>query len=231
MDSLQSFKTFVDVAYRVHPDYKSFSGGLITFGNGIIYAKSSKQKINVKSSTKGKVVGASDFLPFHIWYKHFMEEQGYNIGETMFYQDNSSTIKIKNDGWISCGKQSKHINIHYLFLKDCLAGNHIKVQYCPTTKMLTDFLTKPLQGSYSQKFCDLLMGRVHISTLLNEPVPDPPSKECVGGHSKGDIKPEECTPNPMDSPMDSKTVLAIGACRTYRNTIIGKASSKNQDPK
>ena len=63
-DALGAFKTYVDVAYGVHDDMKSHTGGVITFGTGAVTSKSSKQKINVKSSTEGEVVGMSDYIAF-----------------------------------------------------------------------------------------------------------------------------------------------------------------------
>ena len=54
-------------------------------------SKSSKQKLNTKSSTEAELVGASDYLPHAIWAKKFMEGQGYALKENRFYQDNQST--------------------------------------------------------------------------------------------------------------------------------------------
>ena len=50
-DTLTAFKTFIGVAYGVHMDMKSHTGGAMTFGRGVITSKSSKQRLNVKSST------------------------------------------------------------------------------------------------------------------------------------------------------------------------------------
>ena len=144
-DTLNTFQTFVDVSYATHDDMRSHTGGVITFGRGSVYAKLSKKQINVKSSTEGEIVGASEFLPYHIWYKNFMEAQGYEIQETTFHQDNKSSIQIENNGLISCGQKSHYINVRYCFLKDRLTGNNIKVIYCPTERMVADFMSKPVQ--------------------------------------------------------------------------------------
>jgi hypothetical protein len=45
--------------------------------------------------------------------------------------------------------------------------------------MLADFLTKPLQGALFQKFCDMILGYTHVSSL----VPAPLDQERVGSGS------------------------------------------------
>ena len=143
---MTAFKTFIDVAYGVHMDMKSHTGGAMTFGTGVISSKSLKQKLNVKSSTEGEVVGMSDYVAFPIWFRYLLEEQGYSVTENIVYQDNQSAMKIEKNGIQSCGKKSRHINSRYFFIKDRVEQNKIKIEYCQTEKMLADFFTKPLQG-------------------------------------------------------------------------------------
>jgi hypothetical protein len=59
-DDLGKMRTWVDASYAVHPDMRSHTGGVISFGNGGLICKSSKQKLNTKSSTEAELVGASD---------------------------------------------------------------------------------------------------------------------------------------------------------------------------
>ena len=62
-DSLAKSKPWVDAAYAVHDDMKSHTGGATSLGCGAIMCKSTKQKLNTKSSTEAEVVGSSDYLP------------------------------------------------------------------------------------------------------------------------------------------------------------------------
>jgi hypothetical protein len=57
-------------------------------GRGAVMCKSSKQKLNTKSSTDAELVGASDYLPNTIWAKMFLELQGHKIKNNQFLQDN-----------------------------------------------------------------------------------------------------------------------------------------------
>jgi hypothetical protein len=144
---------------------RSHTGGVISFGRGGLVCKSSKQKLNTKSSTEAEFVGASDYLPNTIWVKMFMEAQGYKLSENILEQDNESAIKLENNGRTSAGPKSRHINIRYFWLKDCLKSEDIEVRHCPTLQMLADFFTKPLQGNLFRRFRDIVLGHHHTDTL------------------------------------------------------------------
>ena len=75
---------------------------------------------------------------------------------TILYQDNESTINmISHKG--NAGR-SKHIQLRYNIIRECVAQAIIKVIYCPTTLMIADTLTKPLgQPLFS----------IHQTRLLN----------------------------------------------------------------
>jgi hypothetical protein len=91
------------------------TGGTITFGRGVLLSKSSKHKLNVKSSTEAEVVGASDYLPNIIWLRMFLEAQGHTPASNMLAQDNESAMKLEKNGRASAGQKSRHIDIR-LFL-------------------------------------------------------------------------------------------------------------------
>lgn len=48
-------------------------------GLGAIICKSTKQKLNTRSSTKAKTVGTSNYLPNTICVNMFLEAQGHKI--------------------------------------------------------------------------------------------------------------------------------------------------------
>ena len=179
VDDLTKMKSWVDVSYGVHPDCRSHTGGCLSFGMGVLATMCQKQKLNVKSSTEGEIVGVSDYLPNIIWVRMFMEEQGFIIEENILYQDNQSAMKIELNGQRSSGKKTKHMNNRYFWIKDRLKNEKIKVEYCPTSIMVADFFTKPLQGSLFRKMRDVVLGYKHIDTLLNTKE-DHSSQERVG---------------------------------------------------
>jgi hypothetical protein len=164
-DSLTQFRTWVDASYAIHPDCRSHTGGAISFGTGTIICKSTKQKLNTKSSTEAETVGTSDYLPNAIWVKMFMTAQGYHMDTTILEQDNESAIKLTTNGRASAGPKSRHIDIRYFWLKDRIGTGDITIRHCPTHQMLADFLTKPLQGSFFRRFKAVVLGYLHVSSL------------------------------------------------------------------
>ena len=163
--SLSQIFTWIDAAYAVTADMKSQTGGSMSMGLGILHGKSSKQKLNVKSSTEAELVGVSDYLPYNIWLLMFLREQGYVITDNTVYQDNQSTIRMLKNGRNSCTGNSRHVDIRYFFVKDRVEKGEVKVEYCSTLHMLADFFTKPLQGALYSKFRDVIMGYKPITSL------------------------------------------------------------------
>ena len=177
-DDISKPKTWVDASYAPHPDMKSHTGACTSFGRGVVLHRSSKQKLNTKSSTEAELIGMSDSVPYNLWTVYFLRSQGIKVSSNILFQDNQSAIKLEKNGRRSAGIKSRHINIRYFWIKDCVDREEIEVVYCPTNRMLADFFTKPLQGELFRLFRDVLMGVKHISVL--DELPIPARKERVG---------------------------------------------------
>ena len=87
-----------------------------------------------------------------------MEAQGYEIQENILYQDNKSTILLEENGRKSAGKRSRALNVRYFFITDQIQQGNLSVIYCPTDDMISDYMTKPLQGEKFRKFRRAIMG-------------------------------------------------------------------------
>jgi hypothetical protein len=149
-------KWYSDAAFAVHADFKSHTGAVLTLGKGAVNTMSSKQKLNTRSSTEAELVGADDTITQAMWTKQFLEEQGYTCNTTM-YQDNTSAMLLEKKGTESSSKRTRHINIRYYYIKDCIDKKHLTVEYCPTDDMIGDFPSKPLQGSKFRKHRKAIM--------------------------------------------------------------------------
>jgi hypothetical protein len=218
-DDMGKIRTWVDASYAVHPDMKSHTGGIISLGTGGIMCKSTKQKLNTKSSTEAELVGASDYLPNTIWVKLFLEAQGYTVTDNILEQDNESAIKLETNGRASAGPRSRHIDIRYYWVKDRLQSDSLTVRHCPTLEMLADFFTKPLQGTLFRKFRDVILGYAHVNTLrchviIEDPLPAP-FEERVGIGRVDDGKVTD---------VDDEGFITV---RTKRNKGKNKNGSKN----
>ncbi len=159
-ENIHLIKWFVDVAFAVHPDFKSHTGVAMKFGGGkgSVINLSRKRKLNTRSSTESEVVGVDDALILILWTRLFMEAQGYPIEQNILYQDNKSAILLEENGKKSSSKRTRAINIRYFFIGDQVTKKNVEVQYCPTDEMTGDYMSEGLQGEKFRRFRDEIMG-------------------------------------------------------------------------
>jgi len=153
-------KWYPDGAFAVHQDFKSHTGAILTLGKGAVNTISAKQKLNTRSSTEAELVGADDIVTQAVWTRNFLLEQGYESSTTV-YQDNTSAILLEKNGMESSSKRTRHINIRYYFIKDCIDKKYLNVEYCPTDDMIGDYPSKPLQGRKFKKHRKAIMNLDH----------------------------------------------------------------------
>jgi hypothetical protein len=116
-----------------------------------------KQKINTKSSTEAELVGVDDAMNFVEWIQLFVEQQVECLNDksilnkigcdVIIQQDDTSTIQLENNGQASSTKRTRHINTQYFYVTSMIDDGRMRVIYWPTKRMMSDYLTKPLQGS------------------------------------------------------------------------------------
>jgi hypothetical protein len=73
-------------------------------GKGAMQSIPRKQKMNVRSSTEGKLVAVDNAITMILWTKLFLEVQGYNVDKNIVYQDNKSPILLETNGKKTSGK-------------------------------------------------------------------------------------------------------------------------------
>jgi hypothetical protein len=167
-DGTGQLKWSVDASIAVHKDMRSHTGAVLTMGQGALMSMSIKQKINTKSSTEAELVGVDDAMNFVEWIQLFAEQQTKIINddsvlnkignEVVIQQDNTSTIQLVNNGKQSSTKRTQHINIRYFYVASKIKSGRKRVIYHPTKQMVSDYLTKPLQGSLFRTHRNSIMG-------------------------------------------------------------------------
>jgi hypothetical protein len=148
--------TYVDASYATHSDYRSHTGMCMMIGKGCILAKSSKQKINSKSSTEAEFIALSDSATDSVFARQFAKFQGIEPSPAVIFQDNESAINLAKKGFLSAHR-SKHISIKYFWITDRVKINHIVIKYISTNHMAADVLTKPLTGDKFKFMRNLLL--------------------------------------------------------------------------
>ena len=92
-----------------------------------------------------------------LWTHAFLEEQDHKVIKNIIYQDNKSVILLAENGRGAASKKTRHMEIRYFFLKDCIASGEVTIEHFPTKSMLADFFTKPLQCGLFKEFRDLIL--------------------------------------------------------------------------
>jgi hypothetical protein len=108
------------------------------------------------------LAGVDNMMPIVAWSRYFLMAQGYGVTQNLLLQDNWNSILLERIGKASSGKQTWHINIRYFFITDRVNMKEVQIKWCPTKKMVADFMTKPLQGSHFRRLHDLIMGMLSI---------------------------------------------------------------------
>ena len=156
-DSATVVKWWVDGSHAIHLNMHGHSGGCVSLGMGMLITGSSKQKLNMHSSTEMELIVVDDFMPQILWTNLFLEVQDYKTLDTILYQDNQSAILLEKNGTRSSSKWTKHLNCRYYFITNRISAGDLSIKYCPTGEMVGDFFMKPLQGKLFLKFRHLIM--------------------------------------------------------------------------
>ena len=157
-DDIGTVQWYLDAAFAVHPDMKSHTGSIMTWGRGSIISICTKQKTNSRSSTEAELISLDDILSKVLWTLRFLEAQGVKVAKNIIYRDNTSSMKLEEGGRESCGKRTRHFDIKYFYITDLIKRKEVTIQYRPTNEMIADFMTKPLTGAKFHTFRKVIMG-------------------------------------------------------------------------
>jgi len=150
----QEPKWWVDSSYAIHPDMRSHKGIYIyTQQRSHVHSLITQ----TKSSTEAELVAVDDAMGQVLWTRHFLASQGQNVPTTTIYQDNKSTILLSENGEYIKLKKDMSYQHSFFFVADRIKKGEVKVAYCPTTNMLSDFFTKLLQGSTFKKMRNVIL--------------------------------------------------------------------------
>jgi hypothetical protein len=148
---LESF-TDVDWAGCVE-DRKRTSGCCFSIGSGIISWFSRKQRSVTLSSAEAEYMAASLAACDALWLRKlllglFRQE----LEAIVIHCDNQSCIKLYENSVFH--DHSKHTDIRYHFIKDCVQRGALRLDYIHTDEQMADIFTKALSKQKFEKFRD-----------------------------------------------------------------------------
>ena len=155
---------YCDASYSCHKDLYGHTGLYVTFGgihnqnyNGFIMAKSSKQRLIVKSSFEAELLAFNSATDEALYLKNLISSIGIQHNWPVeIYNDNLPTITAIKSGKGSHSK-SKHINVKFFFIKQYIDSNDISIRHISSIENIADFFTKPLFSELFFKFRNLML--------------------------------------------------------------------------
>ncbi len=108
-DNLTCLQWWVDASHTVHNNCQGHTGAM-SLSKGAAISFSNKNRINSKSSTKSKLIGADQALSSIFHTRYFIKAQGYSIKQNILFQDNQSTMRLEVNGSFLSSKRTKQID-------------------------------------------------------------------------------------------------------------------------
>ena len=124
-------------------DRKSTSGYIFFIGLNPISLNCSKQKVVPLSSCEAEYISSTSAVCQGVWMSRFLHELMEEFIEIFdLCIDNKSAIEISRNP-VFHGR-TKHIEVRYHFIRNCVEEGKVKVKYIRTEEQLADLFTKPL---------------------------------------------------------------------------------------
>ena len=134
---------YADADGSMAEDRRAISGYAFLIDGGAMSWSSKKQEIVSLSMMESKYVAATHAAKEALWLRSLIGELFALFDEpTTLFSDNQSAIALMKDHqYHAC---TKHIDIHFHFIRWVVENGKIHLIYCPTTDMVADTLTKAL---------------------------------------------------------------------------------------
>ena len=146
--------TYSDYAGDLN-DRKSSSGYVFLLSSGAISWLSKKQPVVSLSTTEAEFIAAAACACQAVWLRRILETLGHTqSNSTTVYYDNNSAIKLAKNP-VMHGR-SKHIDVHFHFLRELTKDGTVQLVHCNTQEQVVDVMTKPLKLDAFVKLRNLL---------------------------------------------------------------------------
>ena len=148
---------FSDADWASHLHRHSISGFAFFVGTGVVSWSAKKQPIITLSSTESEYVALTHATKDILWIHKLLSELSFFYNHSL-----PTTLHCDNQGAIELSKNSrfhartKHIDVHFHFVRQAVDQNHIRLKYVPTDDMVADIFTKSLARVKFTMFRELL---------------------------------------------------------------------------
>ena len=118
---------------------------------GAISWSSKRQEIVSLSTTESEYVAVTHATKEALWLRSLITEVFSPVeGPIMLFSDNQSAIALAKDHQYHA--RTKHIDIHFHFIRWVIDNGKLHLIFCPTNNMVADSLTKALPSPKVKHF-------------------------------------------------------------------------------
>jgi len=142
---------------------KSTTGVLFFFGPCAVIWQSQKQKVVALSSCEAEYIAGTTAACQGTWLAQLLSElKSEQLKKFTLKMDSQSAIALSKNPVFH--ERSKHIDVRYHFIRNCIGDGKMDVEHVRTEEQLADILTKPLGRD---KFCELRI-QLGVAKIVSE---------------------------------------------------------------
>jgi hypothetical protein len=152
----EPLRGFADADHKRTGNCRSTSGNVFVLNQGPISWRSTTQKHPSLSSCESEYVALSMASQEALWLRSLLQElsQQPATPATTIFGDNKGSMKLAEHPYDHC--RTKHINLHYYFIKSYIVSKDLVLKYCPTKTNIADLLTKALEPAPHRRLLNLI---------------------------------------------------------------------------
>jgi hypothetical protein len=121
---------------------RSTTGFVFTLNGGAVSWSSRLQPTVAVSTAESEYMSAASAVKEALWLKKLLTALGRDVAPVHMFCDNQAAIKLIKHPIASM--RSKHIDVHHHFVRERVARGEVVFEYCSTSDMVADCLTKAL---------------------------------------------------------------------------------------
>jgi len=122
---------------------RSTTGNTFMMAGAAISWFSKRQATVALSTAEAEYVALSSAVQEAVWLEKLLSDIKYTRdGPIVIMEDNQGAIAIAQNPVGHA--RTKHIDIRYHYVRECVCSGTVSLKYCPTDEMMADIFTKPL---------------------------------------------------------------------------------------
>jgi len=151
---------YSDADWGSGQDRKSVGGFVFLLNGGAVSWTSKKQTSIALSTTEAEYMSMTQAAKEIIWFRVLLKELGAltHVNQmSQLYGDNQGALALARNPEYHA--RTKHIDIQYHFIRELVQAEKVYLQYCPSSDMIADIMTKSLPRTTHEKH-SMAMGMV-----------------------------------------------------------------------